>query len=287
MTIISTLTGGIGNQMFQYAAARALSLSARMPVALCLYYLNRKGVVAPRRYELGIFDIHAKILSSTVSRLHHIGAGLQLPSWLTPRRYTEAAFQFDPLMRAIRHPVRLHGYWQNEKYFADVAPEILRDFTFQPPLRGRNLDISRQLQHPAAVSVHVRRADYVADPAAAQIHGVCAPDYYHQAVSYIRARIARPVLFFFSDDIAWTRAHLKFPEPSHYIDWNTGGSAWEDMRLMSLCHHHIIANSSFSWWGAWLNPRSDKTVIAPKYWFADAALRVASEDITPAGWIRI
>jgi len=287
MTIISTLTGGIGNQMFQYAAARALSLSAHTPVALCLYYLNRKGVVAPRRYELGVFDIHAETLPSMVSWWHHICADLQLPSYLAPRRYTEDAFRFDPHMRTIRHPVRLHGYWQNEKYFADVAPEIRRDFTFRPPLRGRNLDISHQLQQPAAISVHLRRADYASDPATAKIHGVCTPDYYQQAVSHIRARIARPVLFFFSDDIAWTRAHLKFPEESHYIDWNTGESAWEDMRLMSLCRHHIIANSSFSWWGAWLNPRPDKIVIAPRHWFVDPVLRAASEDIIPPVWIRI
>ena len=122
---------------------------------------------------------------------------------------------------------------------------------------------------PLAVSLHVRRGDYVSDPKTKAILGVCSLDYYRAAIAHIAERIESPAFFVFSDDIAWAKANLEIPFPCEYVDHNQGQQSYNDMHLMSLCKHHIIANSSFSWWGAWLNPRKDKIVIAPENWFAN------------------
>lgn len=136
-----------------------------------------------------------------------------------------------------------------------------------------------------AVSLHVRRGDYVSDARTHAAHGLCSIDYYRAAVRYIIDRVEAPEFFVFSDDIAWARGNLDISHPCHYLDHNRGAESYNDMRLMSLCHHHIIANSSFSWWGAWLNPRDDKIVVAPARWFASGNRRL--DDLFPPGWVTL
>ena len=136
-----------------------------------------------------------------------------------------------------------------------------------------------------AVSLHVRRGDYAADPVVTSMHGLCPLDYYDRAVEYVLGRVSDPAFFLFSDDPDWVREHLKLRGSVSVVDHNGPDSGSEDLRLMSLCRHHIIANSTFSWWGAWLDPRPDKLVIAPKRWFADESLDTS--DLLPAGWVKL
>ena len=125
----------------------------------------------------------------------------------------------------------------------------------------------------------------MSDPHTNQVHGTCDLGYYAQAVAHIANRVSQPVFFVFSDDHAWAREHLVLSHPVHYVDHNDTAHGYEDMRLMSLCRHHIIANSSFSWWGAWLNPRPDKIVVAPQRWFND--YDADTRDLCPEGWVRL
>jgi hypothetical protein len=133
-----------------------------------------------------------------------------------------------------------------------------------------------------AISLHVRRGDYANNPKTKATHGLCSLDYYQASVRQMAQKVARPHFFIFSDDMEWVQGNLKIDFPCVFVEHNRGAESYNDMRLMSLCKHHIIANSSFSWWGAWLNPNMEKIVIAPRKWFAS---QTAVPDLFPAGWI--
>jgi hypothetical protein len=137
----------------------------------------------------------------------------------------------------------------------------------------------------SAVSIHVRRGDYVSDAGTNRFHGTCSVDYYHDAVDRISGFAPASHFFVFSDGIDWAKENLRLRQPVTYVDFNDGEKNYEDLRLMSLCKHHIIANSSFSWWGAWLNPNPDKIVIAPKKWFNDPSIN--TDDLIPNSWLRL
>jgi hypothetical protein len=148
-------------------------------------------------------------------------------------------------------------------------------------MSSRNLELAEEINTVNAVSLHVRRGDYVSNPRTMATNGVCPLSYYDSAIRYICARVDAPHFFVFSDDMDWVRENLNIDHPCRYVDHNCSTESFNDMRLMSMCRHHIIANSSFSWWGAWLNPREDKIVIAPKKWFANSN---DTKDLLPFGW---
>jgi hypothetical protein len=149
-------------------------------------------------------------------------------------------------------------------------------------LSSYNADLVEQISKVNAVSLHVRRGDYVQNAKTNANHGVCSLDYYRAAIQNILERVEAPSFFIFSDDIPWVKEHLVLDIPCRYVDHNQGVESYNDMRLMSLCRHHIIANSSFSWWGAWLNPDPQKIVIAPQKWFANDNI---VDDLFPPEWV--
>lgn len=197
------------------------------------------------------------------------------------RLVVEPYFHYWPGIREVSHNAYLAGYWQSEKYLSDVSETIRADFTFRHPLSEQNAELAGRIGQTMAVSLHVRRGDYVSDTKTNAAHGLCSLEYYRAAVLHIAKHVERPKFFVFSDDIAWVKTNLKIDYPCRYVDHNLGAESYNDMRLMSLCRHHIIANSSFSWWGAWLNPRADKLVIAPRKWFANES---DTKDLLPIGW---
>jgi hypothetical protein len=176
----------------------------------------------------------------------------------------------------------LVGYWQSEKYFVKHKEVIRQELTFKNELSPENLATASSLLKTASVSLHVRRGDYVSSQATNDVHGVCTLDYYRNAISHMARSVESPRFFIFSDDINWVKANLQLDFPCEYIANNVGANSYVDMRLMSMCKHNIIANSSFSWWGAWLNSNPNKIVIAPKKWFAKA---LSTEDLIPAKWV--
>ncbi|MDR2407204.1 MAG: alpha-1,2-fucosyltransferase [Bacteroidales bacterium] len=160
----------------------------------------------------------------------------------------------------------LDGYWQNELYFKDCEDIVRRKYQFITPLDLKNNDLKNKICSVNSVSIHVRRGDYLKHK---MYLGLCDKDYYVNAISYMKKKIDHPVFFVFSNDINWCKSNLRDvinDSCSEYIDWNKKGKSYIDMQLMSICKHNIIANSSFSWWGAWLNNNIDKIVIAPKKW---------------------
>ncbi|MHC1697482.1 MAG: alpha-1,2-fucosyltransferase [Geobacteraceae bacterium] len=178
----------------------------------------------------------------------------------------------------------MDGYWQSEKYFAAIRALLKNEFTLRVPLDGDDLQLAEKIRTCNAVSLHVRRGDYLTNPQAAKHHGTCDRDYYDQAVSFIKQKIPAARLFIFSDDPQWSEANMSYDLPTTIVSKTDGTTEGRDLTLMSSCRHHIIANSSFSWWGAWLGDNPEKLVIAPMHWFNDPAR--STGDLIPEGWLR-
>lgn len=287
--IIVRLCGGLGNQLFQYAAGRSLSIAHQAELVLDLsWYQNTPASNTPRQYELAHYPIQARVASGNEERLCSLYSSrilrrLQVLHWPW-RRHQETNFEFDGSFPQLKDNTYLDGYWQSYKYFEGVADTIRKEFKPLSVPSAVDQAIGEKIQATESVSVHVRRGDYVTQKAAAEVHGVCPLDYYDAAIHAIEKRVSSPHFFVFSDDSEWARTNLTFPGPAVFVDHNNGATAYQDMQLMSQCRHHVIANSSFSWWGAWLNPRIDKLVIAPKRWFLDDR---TSSSLTPIDWIRL
>jgi hypothetical protein len=289
--IITRIIGGLGNQMFQYATGRALSLeyeqSLRLDISGFTGYELHYGFELHRVFEcLAEIATEADIrgilgwqFSTVIRRI------VARPSLTVIRRngfVVEPHFHYWPEIRNVPQACYLLGYWQSEKYFQKVASVIRADFTFKSPPANRNDQLAEKISQVNAVSLHVRRGDYIENPKNIALYGICTLDYYREAIRYISERVEQPYFFIFSDDIVWAKDHLKIDLPHQYVDFNNGTESYLDMQLMSLCKHYIIANSSFSWWGAWLNPVPEKIVVAPAKWFINEN---NIKDLYPEGWV--
>lgn len=291
--VISHLIGGLGNQMFQYAAARALSIKLgvqlRLDISSFANYQLHQGFELQR-----IFNCSSEVASK--ENLDEILGWQSLPVvkriLLRPgmkvfrykRLVVEPHFHYWSGINNLTKDCYLDGYWQSEKYFINIADQIRKDFTFKLPMQSANAELVRQIALVNSVSLHVRRGDYASNPKNIATHGLCSIEYYRAAIIHIVKHIKSPNFFVFSDDIEWVKDNLKLDFPHQYVDHNQGKESYNDMRLMSLCKHNIIANSSFSWWGAWLNSNEKKLVIAPKQWFAH---KVNTSDLIPGGWLTL
>ena len=290
--IISQIIGGLGNQMFQYAAGRALSIRHGVPLHLDI--TGFKGYNLHQGFELNkVFSCHVLLIdkegireylgwqSSCLARKLLFRPGLK--KFINSRFVFEPYFHYWKGFKELSSTSYLMGYWQSEIYFNEIADIIRQDFIFKEPISGCNLSLAEKINVNNSVSLHVRRGDYVENPKTNEWHGTCSIEYYNAAISYICDRFESLHFFIFSDDIEWVRANLKIPSPNTYVDHNKGQESYNDMRLMSLCKHNIIANSTFSWWGAWLNSNHDKIVIAPNRWFNSA--QHDTRDLYCPGWV--
>lgn len=290
--ILARLQGGLGNQLFQYAAGRRLAHVRGAKLRLDVSALDDPRLRKPRRYELEALNVATEVAGADdLARVRREPKGLveRVRERLAGggngfRVVREAHFHFDPAVLDLPDDVYLDGYWQSARYFADVADRIRREVTPKAPLTGRNAELAKEIEGCHAVSVHVRRGDYLTDPAVLAMHGVCGPEYYEMALAHVGERVAEPVFFVFGDDADWARRSVRAPGRMVIVDHNGPEHPAEDLRLMALCRHHVIANSTFSWWGAWLNPRPDKIVVAPERWFGSD--RWDTRDLIPAEWVR-
>lgn len=291
--IVANIVGGLGNQMFQYALGRSLSLSfgasLRLDVRDFFQHTIHQGFELERVFSAPVTLADTEVLKSTLGWLssRHALRLLGRPSARflhCNRLIIEPHFQYFSGIKRASSSCYLKGYWQSERYFSSHIDVIRADFTFRSPLSNENKLVIEAIGAVNAVSLHVRRGDYLSNHHALCVHGVCSLEYYERAIKYITDRVANPVFFIFSDDLEWVKSSLKIEYPCHFIDHNQGSESYNDMRLMSRCSHHIIANSSFSWWGAWLNPSDSKIVIAPKQWFAKP---IDTSDLIPKGWVRL
>lgn len=277
------LMGGLGNQMFQYALGRNLALSHNKKLILDLSHLiNQPSSEVPRQYELGLLKIKARMSNGPVE------VDPPKPLFGKPKEFNvvvEKGFPFKSEILEVPDNTLLEGYWQCEKYFKRHEKQIRKDFKLKMPISQAKKRIAKQIfQTDGSVSLHVRRGDYVTHKASSQFHGLPGIEYYKKAVSVITKDLNSPTFFVLSDDPQWCKDNLKLGFPTVIVDYipQTGH---EDMMLMSYCDHHIIANSSFSWWGAWLDPKPNKIVVAPKTWFREKS--ADASDIVPTSWIRM
>lgn len=205
-----------------------------------------------------------------------------MPFLFTNACFVESGRTYDPAFEKLSAPVYLDGYWQSERYFIGRAA-ALRQELFMPVVEPSplNADLIQRMESCVSASLHVRRGDYISLPDAASFHGICSVDYFQDSARWLVEQGVEHI-FVFSDDPDWVKASIGLPCPATHISHNTGTESYWDLFLMKHCRHHIIANSSFSWWGAWLDPRPDKIVIAPRVWLAGDP---RPNDILPSTWI--
>lgn len=326
--ILVQIVGGLGNQMFQYAAARRMASKGDGVVVADLFELGIQ-VQPVRKYRLNSFNVQAacapwhhvlrlnpgefacrmarRFLPPKVSkRLLHRAERLgwksschyrvfnykpdqPKPALKIGRTVSERHFHFDPEVLGLSGDLLMMGFWQSEKYFADIAPQIRAEFQLRAPQEGMDLALAGQMQKTASVSLHVRRGD----KATAKDFNASDATYCLRAVEWFRSRLANPVFFLFTDDWEWVRQHLPEAPDMVYVSHNSIGEDLEDwkweenLRLMSQCKHHIIAPSSFSWWAAWLNPSPDKIVLSPPHRRWLNMPNCDTSDVIPDSWIQI
>jgi len=285
--IVTRVFGGLGNQLFQYAAGRAAALRNGCDLVLDARPFETDSL---RDYELHHFNIAARIGTDEelppdrTSKIRYLfwKAGRDARQ----RLIREKSLKFDQRVLGVSANAIIDGYWQCERYFADHAQQIREDLTIKAPASDRNRQWLDRISARNTVSVHIRRGDYVSVKKNQTVFAVCKPEYYRNAAETLRRLVGDDIEFLaFSDDPDWVARKITLPGTLHVIRHNSGDRAFEDLRLMSACRHHIIANSSFSWWGAWLNPSAKKIVIAPRRWFVEYDDR--SRDIVPKSWARI
>lgn len=266
--IIVRIVGGLGNQMFQYAYAKAL---------------QQKG-----------FDVAIDISKFKTYKLHggyhldkyHIDlktAGF-IPTFLSlvkiKKNVKEKSLLFDENLFNLKGSEFVKGYFQTEKYFSEIRTILIDQFTIKQQKSDAALAYSKEIKtHLNSCSLHIRRGDFISDNKANSVHGTCDLSYYTNAIKMMTEKFKDIHFFVFSDDISWSETNLKIANVT-YIDYKS--IPHEDIFLMSLCKHNITANSSFSWWGAWLNPYEEKVVISPKKWFIEKKNEVACKN-----WIQL
>ncbi|GAB2698807.1 alpha-1,2-fucosyltransferase [Mucilaginibacter koreensis] len=272
--------------MFQYAAAKGIS--GRQPVYVDLSFLAQQteatDTFTPRKFELNLFSNATYTIANNF--IHDI---FTAKSWfwngmrrlLLPKAsITTDETPLSSLTSSAPPNLYLDGYFQDERYFRHIRDIISEEFTF-PHLNERDALLENEIKDSHnPVSVHIRRGDYL-KPAVGAYHGVLPVKYYEDAAAVIEQQITSPSYFIFSDDIHWCHEHLSCFNHGRFISANSRES-WVDMYLMTLCRHHIIANSSYSWWGAWLSKHPKKVVIAPEKWFSNQ-----TSNIVPEQWISL
>lgn len=299
--IIAKFSGGLGNQMFQYAAARALAHKEHAELLFDLSHYNIKTGVnyTIRSFALEQFHIvghRATTVDLIPFLLRKRQKGRVWFLWnrivASGKRYfSEKQFHFDPEVLELTAPVMLDGWFTCEKYFTDIRDVLLCEFVLKRQLSAWASNVQSKIaKESASVAVHIRRGDYVKNAETKAFHGVCSNTYYEKAAAYIVSKQPNAHFFIFSDEIDWVRSNMKFPGLVTYVSEandSTPGRDAEELLLISKCKHAIIANSTFSWWGAWLNTNAQKIVIGPKRWFDGAKKNVLTHDVLPKTWIAI
>jgi len=292
-----TITGGLGNQLFIYSFSEALRAKGKK-VALFVPHRTNSQAYGHQGYELeklfpiktdkGLFTGLIVGLLSVYSHLLRF-----FPAKFRPVLYrmigihvvnVDENFIYYPEVFSDKHTHELfRGTWQSELYFKDASEQVRQALVFRKELLSvMTKKIAEDMKTEQCVSIHVRRGDYLSNQYASGFAGVCIPDYYSRAIDLINSKMDSPCFYVFTDDKEWVNSNFQLKN-AIYVVHNSGKDSWQDMYLMSQCHHNIIANSSFSWWGAWLNSNPDKIVIAPEKWWS----LFEKDDVIPENWVRL
>lgn len=292
--IITRLEGGLGNQMFQYAMGKVLAIKNHDDLKLDLsifHYLMSDPKITKYKYALGVFPAITEpaatlwdfkllapiMIPQIAQRWQSIYSASKLGSFKIVKE--NDGFTYDPSILQQNGNIFLLGFWQHPRYMALQASKLRKLFTFHQTIQATVESLLNDIPAASRVSVHVRRGDYLAIGL-----GACSIAYYKKAAALIKKKVKNPYFIVVSNDIEWARQNLSFLKNVRWIDPKNGSEAI-DLCLMSKCHHHIIANSTFSWWGAWLNPHKNKVVIAPQPWFDWPTFKAKTPVLTD--WIQL
>ncbi len=290
--IIVKLKRGMGNQMFQYALGRRLVEDLKSPLKLDISGFERQSQIDTKReYELHHFNILEDFANSEeiIKARDRWGFLSRLYQAINTKIFREQHVGYDPRLLNKKGDIYLDGFWHSEKYFQSIREIILRELALKTSLSSVGMAAAAEIEKAtaegkASVSLHVRRGDYVTNLKAKKYHGLITTEYYGGAIEILRNKVGEMKIFLFSDDIEWVKRNIPLQD-AHYFVTNPSIPFYEEVHLMSLCDHNIIANSSFSWWGAWLNQNLNKIVIAPRKWLAKTGNDYYNE--IPESWLKI
>lgn len=291
--IITKLQGGLGNQLFQYAIGRRFAIDGQTELKIDIDFFENQKNVTKRDFKLDAFNIQAPFATKS-DKINVLGQpffrpikrrlwkmGLDLFRWNYIR---ESSFAYHPEILSKKKSVYLDGYWQCPLYFEAIRQQLVNELTLKENFIS--VQLSKKITEVRAVNsvaIHVRRGDYVSNPVIFQQFGLCSVDYYNDAIRYISGQVEEPEFYIFSDDILWCKENFK--DLRFNIQYISDFTDFEDLILISQCKHQIISNSTFGWWGAWLNQNANKIVIAPKVWYIDPTMDTTQ--LIPTGWKRI
>jgi hypothetical protein len=295
--VIVKLISGLGNQLFQYALARQLALKNNVPLMLDTSFFDSQHL---RSYKLNHYHIAATIANPNQINKMHGGRAKKI---ISPRLYYRLERLFLKYNRYYKEPkwwdynpdllyhtpanIYLDGYWQCYKYFEDINPAIFNELSLKDTTEHDSYPfLNAVMQQDSSVSIHIRRGDYITDTVANNLMGVLPLSYYHQAIKYMSEQVIAPNFYIFSDDLNWAADHLKIVAPVTFVDMAGGSKDYLELDLMSRCTHNIIANSSFSWWGAFLNQHPGKIVIGPQNWVKQPEINKEINLLFPQ-WIKM
>jgi hypothetical protein len=289
--IITNIKGGLGNQMFQYAFGKATSLRLDAELNISADQYLSKSV--HNGFELDkVFNLNLKIIKKNDLKKYGYPAQYYLrkiysefPILLrnTSKIFLEKNLKNYPIFDGEVKSIYLEGYWQSENYFKEYSKDIRENFTFPEKISTQNLNLIQRIESHPSIGIHVRRGDYLLKKNRKTLN-ILEREYYHKAIDILLNKYPKSYIYIFSDDAIWAKENIKkFYENTLIIDHNKYNNSFEDMRLMSLVKNNIISNSTFSWWGAWLNQSPDKIVIAPKKWYKNKN----SGAIVPSSWIQL
>lgn len=294
--VVVQIKGGLGNQLFQYATARRFAIHNNVPLVLD-HISSFKNDFFNRRFLLNRFNVQCDNINSGifsisfVERLHR--RVQRIMSRYRKLQYKnhiieQDLMKFNPIMLKVHYswPVYLEGYWQHEEYFRDIRDILCKELTPQAPHDNINLDFAKRIETSESVCLHIRRLhgvpqSKIAKPMENNVEEHIDADYYLKAVEVLANKVKNPHFFVFADYPDWAKENIHIPYPIEYVTHNGPDGDCEDFWLMEKCKHFIIANSTFSWWAAWISNNPDKIVIAPK---SSIGIRLQS---TPDSWLKM
>lgn len=292
--VIVKISGGLGNQLFQYSFGRALSIRLDVVLKLDIQTQHSFSGFTSRALGLSSYNLDFSTAEeSEIAKFRHFNSGilsrierkltLNVP-WLNKHYVVENQNIHNKDLLNYSDNCYYDGYWQSEKYFKDYEDLIRKELSMKVSLDHKNRESLNEIESTDSISIHIRRGDYLSVKAHRKLFAKCNLDYYYKAIKIMDSKYSNPIYFVFSDDIEWASAHLK-GDRFRYIDFNAKNPGY-DLHLMSHCKSNIIANSTFSWWGAWLNDNQEKKVISPATWY-NGSLNKSMKDLIPTKWIVI
>jgi hypothetical protein len=290
--VIVKIWGGLGNQLFQYNFGKYLASQLSTKVLYDIQIINNHRGFTPRDLNITLINIQLEIASKEdinkmkdctngfLSRIErklaqkfpHLFSSFQVES--TPHNIIDS--------HNLKDNCYYDGYWQNYQYLMTMELIFQNEFSLKSPLSENLKESVEKIKSSQSISIHIRRGDYISIKKNYKFYGVCSKIYYENAIQFITRNLFKPTFYIFSDDLSWAKENFI----GHQYNFITGNQPAEDLYLMSLCKHNIIANSTFSWWGAWLNQNAEKIVIAPKQWY-NGELNKNTVDLIPSSWIRM